>query len=437
MAGLLAARTLADHFAKVTIVERDQLQNDASLRPGVPQARHVHILLARGQQILESLFPNFLAKLEASGVKPLDFTNDFAIALGKEWEQRFPSSLTTYPCNRMTIEWLVRHELSAFPQIHWQTQQEVIGLIASADKKRITGVELRTRDGRAPAESTTTELMGDLVIDASGRNSHAPQWLEAHGYAAPQETRIDAFTGYATRTMALRPDPSRTWKVLYLIATPPEILVGGLIWPLEDGKSWMIGYAGSGKHYPPTDDAGFIAFADQLAQPAFADAIRDATPLGPVVGFRDTANRMRHYERMPRLPDGFVVTGDAACTFNPIYGQGMSVAAIGAVLLAKCVKQSPTGQGLPKDFQRALAKANALPWQLATLSDVRVPGAEGGTTDRVTRLMHRYLDRYTRIIPRSKRAQLVFDQVAHLLAPPTALFAPDLFFRTLAARRSR
>ena len=128
MAGLLAARTLADHFAKVTIVERDQLQNDASLRPGVPQARHVHILLARGQQILESLFPNFLAKLEASGVKPLDFTNDFAIALGKEWEQRFPSSLTTYPCNRMTIEWLVRHELSAFPQIHWQTQQEVIGL---------------------------------------------------------------------------------------------------------------------------------------------------------------------------------------------------------------------------------------------------------------------------------------------------------------------
>jgi 2-polyprenyl-6-methoxyphenol hydroxylase-like FAD-dependent oxidoreductase len=188
-----------------------------------------------------------------------------------------------------------------------------------------------------------------------------------------------------------------------------------------------------GGDYAPTDEEGFLEFACSLRNPMLYEAIKDAEPASPIHGYREVENRRRHYEKLARQPDNFLVSGDAACAFNPVYGQGMTAAALGAETLEACLQGRHDGDfaGLSRRFQKKLAKVNAAPWLLATGEDFRVRGTEGGKASFSTRLTHRYMDRVLELSLRDLAVRRTFLEVFGMLKAPTALFGPAVASKVL------
>ena len=475
MAGLLACRVLSDHFDRVTLIERDRFPEEPEFRKGVPQSHHLHILLMRGRMILEELFPGLQNELVAAGASLLDMGTDLAWLNPVGWSVRFPSKLEMLCCSRNLLEWHVRRRIAQSANVRFLQEAEVTGLLSNADSSQVVGARIRehnlsklgSQDGVHPkvaqtvlrrdkgdkedkgdkGDSTETKkdicnngmfpkdevlLYADLVVDASGRNSKTPQWLTALGYTAPQETKVNPFLGYASRIYQSSSEFSDKWKALYLQASPPTLTRGGGFFPIE-GNSWIVTLYGVGKDYPPTDEAGFLDFVRSLRSPMLYDAIKNAKPLSPIFGYHTSGNCLRHYEQMSRWPEGLVVLGDAACTFNPIYGQGMTTAAMSAMALNQClVEQLWRGNtNLAQRFQTKLAKVIATPWMLATSEDFRVRQTKGQTAGGGIRLMHWYMNGVMRLSTEDTKVCLVLLEVMHMLKQPTALLRPSILIQIL------
>ncbi len=439
MAGLLAARVLSEHFERVRIVERDGFPEGPSFRKGVPQARHLHTLMARGRLIVNELFPGIEDELVEAGAWLVDLAADAAWLTPAGWGARFRSGIPLLVCSRPLLEWAVRRRVATLEDVCFLERTDVVGLILSSDGESVKGIKVRLRGPYDDAEAGGEEpLRADLLVDASGHHSEAPRWLGALGYEAPEEEVVNAHMGYATRVYR-RPEASdRGWEALYVQADPPGMTRGGAVCPVE-GDRWMCTLYGVGEDYPPTDEDAFMSFARSLRTPLLHDAIKGAEPLSPIWGYRDTANSRRRYEKLARQPDNFLVTGDAACAFNPIYKRGMTTAALGAIALGESLREQrehrPDGslEGLSKRFQKKLAKVNAAPWLLATGDDLRVSDVEGGPADLPTRLMHRYMDRVLALSTRDATVRWRLLTVMHMLQPPGALFSPAVVLRVLGA----
>jgi pimeloyl-ACP methyl ester carboxylesterase len=238
--------------------------------------------------------------------------------------------------------------------------------------------------------------------------------------------------GYASCTYAIPADLDADWRVLFLQADPPANARGGVLFPIE-GNRWMVTLAGRGRDYPPTDEEGFLAFAASLRSPLLHQAIRRAERLTPIHAYRQTDNQRRFYERLPRRPQRFLVLGDAVYAFNPLYGQGMTVAAQSALALDRLLRQPANGDpgDLPTRFQREVATVSAAAWLMATGEDLRYPTTQGGERTLQLRLTHRYLDRVIGAATRDQTVSLAFGKVAQLVAPPTTLFRPGILLRAL------
>jgi 2-polyprenyl-6-methoxyphenol hydroxylase-like FAD-dependent oxidoreductase len=428
--GLLAARALLNHFDRVTILERDHFPQGSGPRKGTPQARFIHVLLVRGQRILEEYFPGIDAELESAGAPCIDWTADLLWHSETGWANRFPSGRTSRNCSRDLLDWTIRRRLAADPRVDFQEGCEVIGLLSERGRSRVTGVRIRRRRGSTSGLLEET-LPASLVVDASGRSSRAPEWLEALGIPAPEETTVNAYLGYATRWFCPPPGFRGDWKILMIRSQPPHNSRGGVISQVEGGR-WIVGLSGVGKDYPPTDETAFLEFARSLADPILYELIKDAEPVSSIHGYRRTENRLRHYERLPGWPEGFVALGDAVCAFNPVYGQGMTVAALGASALDHCLAaQGIDRPGMARGFQRRLAKINKTPWLMATGEDFRWPITEGSRPGPASHLIHSYMDRVILLAARKPEVQLRFLEVAHLLRPPAELFQPALALQVL------
>ncbi len=418
MAGLLAARVLSDHFARVTVIERDRFPEEPVPRRGVPQAHQLHVLLRRGRVILERLFPGLGGELVSAGCPVVDMANDLAWLTPAGWGTRFPSELALISFSRDLLDFGVRRRLSA-SGVCFLEERDVLGLLPGAGG--VAGVRVRSRAGEE-------EVGADLVVDATGRGSLAPRWLAEIGYPRPEETTVDAHLGYASRLYARPPNFRAGWKGVYVQVAPPDFTRGGVLFPIE-GDRWMATLVGGDRDYPPTDERGFMDFARSLRAPTIHETLQGAEPLTPVRRYRATENRRRHYERLSRMPENFLVTGDAACAFNPVYGQGMTTAALGAEALEACLRGDLAG--LSKRFQKKLAKVNAAPWMLATGEDYRYRGTEGGTLDLMTRFMHRYMDRVMELSTGDAAVRLRLLKAFNLIEPPTTLFHPYLAAKVL------
>jgi 2-polyprenyl-6-methoxyphenol hydroxylase-like FAD-dependent oxidoreductase len=433
IAGLVAGRVLADHFDTVTILERDRLPDTPVPRKGVPQAHHVHILLARGLATLEQLFPGLSAELMLADVPFLDAGEDFAWLTRADWTVRFHAGIRLIGCTRECLEWTVRRRLAAFANLHIRDGSEVTALITDGDARRAIGLTIRERDGSG---APSTNLYADLIVDASGRPSRAPRWLEALGYRPPEETVVNAFLGYASRLYRRPVEASENWRGLIVQSAPPSCVRAGYVLPVE-GDRWMVTLAGAEGDYPPTDEAGFLAFAHTLRSPLVHQAIERAEPLSSFYGHRNTENRWRHYERLDRLPEGFIALGDAVCAFNPVYGQGMTVAALSAVTLDRTLRerqQSPAAYrdiGITAHFQKRLARLNELPWQMATSEDYRFRSTVGGSPTTKTRILQWYLDRVLTRTADSPRVRRRVLEVMHMIRPARALLHPKIMVQAL------
>ena len=441
MGGMLAARVLTDHFERVTIVDRDTFPESPEHRKGVPQSLHAHGLLAKGQLIIEQLFPDILREMWAAGataegalviVSPVGKLPTF----GGDGNSSHDESSDDNPggggvfASRIFLEWHVRRRLKAFDGIRILSATEVTSLMATDDQKRITGVKIRRRDDAGSIDL----LEADLVVDASGRNSKISNWLQELGYNAVPEESINSDIGYASRFYEKPANFPKDWSAIIINGRPPNNPRAGLILPIEENK-WHVTVGGMAGHHPPTDEAGFMQWARDLPDPSLYEAIRVAKPLTPIRGYRTPTNQLRHFERLSRWPKGLIVTGDSVCAFNPIYGQGMSTSAMDAMALEQVLRQ-PGGmdaESFERAFQQAVAETVAAPWLIATGEDLRWEGVRlSGAQGRFgTRLLHRYMDLYLRQACRDESLAGAYMAVLNLLIPPKVLLTPSIMARVL------
>jgi 2-polyprenyl-6-methoxyphenol hydroxylase-like FAD-dependent oxidoreductase len=422
MAGLLAARVLTDSYGQVTVIDRDQLPHTGTHRRGVPHGRHLHALLAAGQQALEELFPGFSADLVAQGAAAGDVLGNGRWYLGGHRLRQAPTGLVGLCASRPFVEGHVRARVRTLPNVAFLDGSQVVGLATTPDSRRVTGVRvLRPVDGGA--EET---LGADLVVDATGRGSRTPTWLEALGYPRPDTEQVRIGLGYATRTYRLPPDP--LGHDLGILHAPTPQHPRGAAFLRQEGDRWILTLFGILGDHPPTDPDGFLAFARSLQFQDIYQAIRNGQPLDDPVGFRFPASVRRRYERLDHFPDGVLVVGDAVCSFNPIYAQGMSVAALEALTLRRHLQRGTRPQ--PRRFFGDLARVVDVPWDIAVGGDLVFPGVPGRRTARV-RLVNAYLARLHAAAAHDARLASAFMRVAGLVAPPESLLHPGILLRVL------
>ncbi|GAB2792039.1 FAD-dependent monooxygenase [Streptomyces chlorus] len=422
IAGLLAAHVLAAHADRVTVVERDRYPEGTGTRPGAPQSRHPHALLEGGQRALDALLPGFTDELRAAGAPRVGMPADMVQHHAGRWCRRTPASTYVFTGSRQQIENLVRRRVLADPTVITLESTEVMGLVGAPS--RVRGVRVRERgDGTREEERI---LEADLVVDASGRGTKAPQWLTAIGADAPHEETIDTGLAYASRIYRDTTGTLDTETLGLSIVPDPTQVHGALVLPLEDG-SHLVTVSGLRGDEPPTDEHEYVVYAKQLPHTLVHDWLRDAEPQSRVFGFRKTANVRRRYDLPGRRPAGFLAAGDALCTFNPIYGQGVSIAAMTAVALRDALadaRRTPT----TRRVQRALLAASRPAWDISAGSDRTMPGATGNAlaSRAVDRPGAWYLRRVVERIPGDLLVGDAFRRVLSLTAPVSALFAPEV-----------
>ncbi|WP_411158608.1 FAD-dependent oxidoreductase [Streptomyces sp. TRM68416] len=421
LAGLLAAHVLAAHVDRVTVLERDRFPDGTKPRPGVPQGRHPHVLLQGGQVALESLLPGFLAELGEAGAPRVGMPSDMVLWQTGRWFRRVPATTHIYTGSRAQLEELVRRRVLANPVISTAEGADVVGLLG--DASRVRGVLVRDRSGDARAEPR--QLAADLVVDASGSGTKAAQWLATIGAGTPQEETIDTGLAYASRIYrGAKGTLDGDTRGYYAYPDPEQVHAGGAL-PLEDGTHLVI-VSGLRGDEPPTDDDEFVTYTKRLPHPLLHRWLSEAEPLSPAFGYRRTANIRRRYD-LPGTPAGFLATGDALCTFNPIYGQGMAVAAMSAVALREALadrRRTPT----TRRVQQALLAASRQAWDISAGADRKMPGAvgsavDGGPADQVAGW---YLRRVQERAPGDPVVGRAFRAVLTLAEPVSALFAPPV-----------
>lgn len=416
MAGLLATRVLTDHFDRVTLIERDPLPDRAGHRRGVPQGRHTHALLTSGLRVLESLFPGFGNSLADAGAVRLNASRDLLWYFEGGELASCDSELDGVSASRPLIEAEVRRRVRALPRAVVREGAHVMALVADPTARRVTGVRLLTGES----------LSADLVVDTSGRGSRMPEWLRVLGYQAPDEERVEVGIHYVTRTFARQ--ATATGNRLGAIVPPSPASRRGGVMLAQERDSWTVTLVSQFTEPAPMDLDGFRAFTAQLPCSAIHDVVATAEPVGDPVHSPFPASIRRRYERLDRFPDGLLVMGDAFCSFNPIYGQGMSVAALEASALLAALSGRP--RELYRDFFSRVAVIVDGPWTTAVGSDLRMPETRGPRSP-VVDLVNRYVARLHRAARHDGQLALRFHRVSSLTAPPSSLFAPGVLWRVL------
>jgi len=383
-----------------------------------------------GQQALEELFDGLTAELVDLGAPAGDMLDDIRAYFGGHRLQPGPSGLLAVQASRPMLEACLRARVRTLPSVEFMDRCDVVGLTTTSDGGRVTGVRV-VRRLAGNAEQTLT---ADLVVDATGRGSRTPAWLEMLGYPRPPVERVRIGIGYASRTYRLVPE-LLDGDLGILHAATPDHPRGGALAAMEDDRFIVTLFGILGDH-PPTDPGGFADFAATLQFPDINEALREAEPLDEPVPFRHPASVRHRYERLSRFPEGLLVMGDAMCTFNPIYGQGMSVVASQALALRVHLQQQTRPQ--PVRFFRQIGRVVDVPWSMATGGDLAFPKVVGQRTMQM-RLLNGYLAKLHAGAAHDPQLGRAFLRVAGLVDPPQALLAPGVAARVLRAglRRSR
>jgi 2-polyprenyl-6-methoxyphenol hydroxylase-like FAD-dependent oxidoreductase len=430
MAGLLAARVLANSCVEVTVIDRDRLPASPEHRQGVPQAHHAHALLARGQLALEELFPGITAELGTRGAPTGDMLRDARLHFSGHRLVQATSGLVLVSVSRILLEDEVRRRVRRLPGVTFGPPSDVVGVTTTPGRERVTGVRVVRRSEGGAAEVHNA----DVVIDAAGRGSRAPAWLETLGFGRPDEDRLPIDLHYTSRRYRLGPD-ALSEDLASLQAASATNPRAGVLARLEGGQ-WLLTLAGILGDRPPTDPDGFLAFAKSLSFSDIYEAIRHAEPLDEPVAFRFPASVRRRYERLTRLPDGLLPLGDSICSFNPVYGQGMTVAAQQALVLQRHLQRPGplSTRGILRDFAHVVDG----PWEMARGADLALP-AVPGRRPWPQRLIAAYIAHLHAAAAYDERLATAFVRVSGMVDRPAALLYPRVALRVAwnSSRRVR
>jgi 2-polyprenyl-6-methoxyphenol hydroxylase-like FAD-dependent oxidoreductase len=434
MGGLLAARVLADFFETVTVVERDVLPDDPADRQGVPQGRHVHVLLARGAHILDELFPGFLNELVADGAPVWDDGELSKLHLAFGGHQilrsgkitREPKALAVYMPSRPFLECHVRQRLQAMSNVTILCGHDVCELMSTPDRGRVTGVRVVNRDGGAEQE-----LTANVVVDAMGRGAHTPALLDSLEYGRPVEDHIVMHTNYVSQLLRI---PEGTLNEMLVDIGPAPDRPTGMFLTGYENDTWMFTVFGMVGHQPPRDLAGMLSFAREYCPAHLIAAMQAAEPIGDVAHHHMPSSQWRRYDKMAQLPDGLLVCGDAICSVNPIYGQGMTLAALEVATLRECLRGG--GTDLPRRYFRASAKPIGVAWQMVASSDLTFP-AVAGRRSRLMRVTTRLLDWALTACESDLVVAVRFFKVNGLIYSPLRLLHPVFVYRVAVVNLRR
>lgn len=429
IAGLCAAAALAGRAGRVTVVERDALARVDEPRKGVPQGRHFHALLPAGSRALDALFPGFVDELRRAGAQLLRAPEDFGVHVGggRLALGGLDPSFVVVGATRPLIEGIARERVRALPNVRLRGRWEALGLSAADGGRRVTGVRVR----RAHTPGSEETVPADLVVDATGRGSRTHRWLETLGYAGPEELRVPVDVRYTTRLF--RRAAGEGGPRLLLIGVPPDGRRGGSALAVE-GDRWQVVLAGVLGEQAPGELAGFRTYARTLQAGVLADLVERAEPIGEAVTGSYAANSWRRYDRMRRFPERLAIVGDAVCPLNPLYAQGMSVAATEGLALARVVDRTATERVGPA-FLKATRGLVGACWTQAVDEDLAHPDVDGPRTLR-WRLLRRYGERLVRAAHSDPVVGRTLFEVMSLQKRGRSLMQPRVLVRALSEGRS-
>lgn len=424
IAGLFAARVLSDEYDEVQIVDRDTLVGVREPRRRCPQTYQANGLLARGTQVMEELFPGITQQLLDHGVPKGDLSGSCRwYARGYRLKQQH-GDLTTLGVLRPELEWHIRERVQELPNVVFVEQTDILGITSTADNSRVTGARVQARN-----DGTERVIEADLVVDATGRGSRTPVWLEQMGYDKPEEERKKIDLVYITQHFKLR-EGADPFEGDVAINQIPHVGLqrGNVFFKTDGGKLELTTYGMLGDH-PPTDQVGVYEWVKSLGAKDVYETLRYADPVDEPVAFRFPTTLRRRYDKLTRFPEGLLLTGDAVTCFNPVYAGGMSVAGLCALVIRQHIHSGAVPD--PKDFFRDLARdAIDAQWEMTNTVDLSFPGVPGHRSLKV-RIGNRYLKRVQIAATRDGKVTAAYFNAAGLIEPPESLMKPRMMARVL------
>jgi 2-polyprenyl-6-methoxyphenol hydroxylase-like FAD-dependent oxidoreductase len=366
--GVLAARALSDFYTAVTVLERDAFPTADTPRKGVPQGRHAHGLLARGGAVLEEFFPGYNNEVvtQSGGLRG-DIANNVTFIGHNVTLARGKSDLIGLAASRPVLEGHLRRRLLALPNVRAIENCAVQGLAGDPARKTVTGVRAHV-DGK---QAETVDA--DLVVDATGRGSSSAAWLAELGYQPPANEKMEIGLGYVSRTYRRRPSDLEGKFGVIVAGSAPNWRSGFML--AQENDSWIVSVSGFLGDDAPDNDQGFLAYLATLPTMEIHDVVAKAEPLTDYDRYRYVSSLRRRYEKLARFPENYLVFGDAICSFNPVYGQGMTVAAQEAMALRQCLRAG--SNDLARRFFKAATKIVDISWDIAVGNDLRHQQVKG------------------------------------------------------------
>ncbi|HEY3877408.1 MAG TPA: FAD-dependent monooxygenase [Trebonia sp.] len=427
VAGLLAASALSGHYQQVTLYDRDTLPAEPGHRRGVPQSRQLHGLHARGAQVLNELLPGFRDEMVAAGAVVADTQGDAHWYLDDYLLRPAPTGLEGITLSRPVLEWLIRSRVAKLPNVAIVDGTDVAGLVTAGG--RVTGV--RVRAARTP-EAAEETVKAELAVDASGRGSRTPVWLAELGFPVPETSQVRAGVTYVCRFYT-RNQKQLDGRFGSLVTPYPGKPRGGAVLR-QEGERFLVLLAGMVGAEPPLDEAGMLSFADSLACKDLAAVMRESTPLDEPVKYTYPESAWHHYETLSTRLGGLLVAGDAFSSFNPIYGQGMTVAALEALALRGLLSgaQDAAGTDLERRYFRAAGRLVAEAWETSASSDLRFPEVAGKRRPG-SALINAYGEKYRAAASVDPVLGETFLRVANMIDKPAKLLSPGHVLRVFRA----
>ena len=367
--------------------------------------------------MLEEFMPGILEELSQKGGHKLDFTKQVAWFAHGSWKPRHDSGFYVHLQSRPLLEDVIRRRVQALPNVFFHTGKTVTEMTYDEEQNRVTGVTFASSRRSHDVETLT----GRLVVDATGRASRVGADLKRWGFDEVETSVIKTDLHYVTRAFRAPDTQKHSWDMMVLYHKAPEQTRAGMVLPIEGGI-WLVTMFGYMGDHPSKELGQFLEFSKTLSTPDLYEAIRDLEPLCDGATHRFPYAKRLRYEKLPHHPRGLVATADAVCSFDPVFGQGITMAAKAATLLEQWVDG---GNEEPRRFYKRLAKAHTVPWLFASIEDFRYPQVQGDRPPGLT-MMQSYVSRIMNAAAKNEETYHSVIGAFHLAESPLSLVTPRM-----------
>ncbi|CAB3755746.1 FAD-dependent oxidoreductase [Paraburkholderia solisilvae] len=428
VSGLVAASALADHFERIVVLERDELEG-AAPRAGVPQGKHPHVLLAGGLIAVNELLPGFTRSAVQSGGHTVDAGMDAQVELpGLPALPRNPLGIHLVAMSRPRMEFVMRTRLEERRNVSLAGGGRQIAILGEPDGGAVTAVSYENRDGERQM------LSAELIVDATGRGTPTIEFLKSVGLPEPEETVIGVDVNYATALYDVPAAALPDFTTSITLAEAPEKSRCGCTVLREDGL-WFVLLVSRGADKSPADEDAFVAFSQDLRTKTTYDLIKSGKRRGEIARYSFVESRRRHFNRMPAFPRGLIPLGDSVCRLNPVYGHGMTVAAKEAVVLrdvlaAHAVHDDPLA-GIGRDYLQRIESVIDDPWTMSSIPDLIYPGTRGQRPENLQQMLE-YQFALSNAATRDPALHKLYVETLQLIKPASVLNSPEVMEKVKA-----